>query len=214
VPITSEPPPNPLPNGGGFVRFEGHWETQRWASVMGLRYTGTPTGTDLNDVAHDLFTAYEDNLLDWQSDDSAITKTTAVGTFGGDILEGLHIGSEHGTASDTNDTLQNCVLLSWHIASHYRGGKPRTYLPGLTESKRDDARSLDDTFVSDLTALAQSFLAAVNIIGEGGITAIELGVWARFRSGAALSPPVFHPYLDVSVQKRVCTQRRRLGSEF
>lgn len=214
MPITSEPPANPLPDGGGFVRYEGHWESQPWALIHGLRFTGTPAGTDLNDLANDFYTAWEDNLLDWTSDDNFLTKATVVGTFSGDVLEGVHVGSEHGSSSDDNLPLATCALISWTISSHYRGGKPRSYVAGATAGALDDARSFRDDFVTTLTALAQAYLAAANILAEGGITAVECGVWALYRGGVALDPPVFHPYTDAHVQKRICTQRRRLGAEF
>jgi hypothetical protein len=35
-----------------------------------------------------------------------------------------------------------------------------------------------------------------------------------FSGGAALAPPTFDPYIGVGVQKRYCSQRRRLGAEI
>jgi hypothetical protein len=57
-------------------------------------------------------------------------------------------------------------------------------------------------------------ISGLNGLSDGTFTSVTAGVWHKFRAGAALAPPVFAPYTSASIQRRICTQRRRLGSEI
>ena len=87
-------------------------------------------------------------------------------------------------------------------------------MSGNTKDHYFDNRSWADGYVSTLNTGAQGFIDAVTAIAIGGIDSIALGTIHFFRDGAALAPPVFDPFIGASAQKRLCTQRRRLGSEF
>jgi hypothetical protein len=65
-----------------------------------------------------------------------------------------------------------------------------------------------------MTTAGNAVIASVNAITTGGITGTTLGVWHLFSGGVALNPPSFEAYSSATAQKRICTQRRRLGDEF
>jgi hypothetical protein len=214
MPITTEPAPNPLPDGAGRVRYDGNFDGSPWSTGHGFTFTGTPDPGDLNDLANAFYTAWEDSLLDWTSEANVLTSATVICTVGSSIEEGVHIASEAGTASDSELPVNIAAVISWKLAAHYRGGKPRNYLPGVTVGAQISNRAWKDEFVSTLTGLAQDYLAAANVITAGSVAVDAIGCWHLFRAGVALDPPEFGAYTDVAAQKRICTQRRRLGSEF
>jgi hypothetical protein len=88
------------------------------------------------------------------------------------------------------------------------------YLPFTGSDQIDSARTFGSTFTAALTTAGASFLTDVNGLAPTGVDTCTLGVVAFFSGGVALAPPVFRPYLGASAQRRVCTQRRRLGAEI
>lgn len=214
MPITTEPPPNDPPAGAVKAIVAGNNAGHAWSNRFWLEAVGSPSGSDLDDLADAVFTAYEDNLLDWTNTFNHCTSCTAVYYTGTAQLEGFHSGDEVGLASGSLYPVSAAVVVSWHIPEHYRGGKPRTYLPGAIVTDAGTASSWADDFVASRNTDAASFLADMNAITAGGITSVEFGVYRFFSGGVALDPPTFSAFTSGQVQKRVCSQRRRLGPEF
>jgi hypothetical protein len=120
-----------------------------------------------------------------------------------------HTGAESGGGLTANAA----AVISWGILSSYRGGKPRTYIPGIGANALASARALSATFVASASAAAASFIDDVNALATGGITSVSLGTLHFFAAGVALAPPTFDPFVSARCQPRVCSQRRRLGAE-
>lgn len=103
-----------------------------------------------------------------------------------------------------------CVVCSWEIAAHYRGGHPRSYFPAApyadlsAPGSNNWGTALVDNIVTKLTA---GWDAANSELGSG----VRFGTIAASRGGVQLTPPVFYEYLSADIKPRVCTQRRRLG---
>jgi hypothetical protein len=76
------------------------------------------------------------------------------------------------------------------------------------------AHEWSGSHIANLTAGGAGYLTDVNGLTTTNISTVTLGVWRFFSGGAALAPPVFWPFLSVSGQSRVCSQRRRLGPEL
>jgi hypothetical protein len=101
-------------------------------------------------------------------------------------------------------------VINWAISAYYRGGKPRTYMPGVPQSVVTDGRTLSSAYRSALATDAASFITDVNAITHGGITAVQLGT-VSFQVGKNWrTPPIFRPYVGASVRQIMGTQRRRL----
>jgi hypothetical protein len=106
------------------------------------------------------------------------------------------------------------VAISWIIPESYRGGKPRTYLPGVSASALIDTgqSGLTSTFCSSLDAAATLLMNDFNTHPISGST-VTLGT-VSYHTGHAVRPtPLFRTYVDVKVHERVDSQRRRLGKE-
>lgn len=214
MPITTEPPRADLVDGQGFFRFEGNYQGKPWSNTIYCTFDRSGDPADPAAVASDAFDAWAASLLVSMKEDNHLTKCTFVYHDGGFLLEGAHIGSEDGGAIGEGVNTQVAVVVSWRIAEHYRGGKPRSYLAGAPYEGLDTYSSWSDDFVTTVSAHAVDFIAAMNAIDGNGFDVILIGVMHFFRAGAALDPPEFSPFITGAVQKRVCTQRRRLGSEF
>jgi hypothetical protein len=104
-----------------------------------------------------------------------------------------------------------CVVISWLSAVYWRGGKPRTYLPGVIGTATTDGVGITTSFATGIKTAAQAFRTAVNALTQGAITGTALG-FVSFRTGNAdRVPPTFYAISDATVHHRLSTQRRRLG---
>ena len=210
----TEPTPAPIPDGIVRAVLEGTHGGEPWSIGHWLQIDGSPSGSELNDLANGLYTAFDDNLLDPLSENLTLTHAKVTWFNAGGEFEGNHFASEPGTASADELTNQVALVLTWLIASHYRGGKPRSYLPGITMDKLATPRSYTDDFVAAYSGLAQDYIDDIAALSISGISSVTIGVLHRWRNFNALDPPDFEAFTGAKAQKRVCTQRRRLGAEF
>lgn len=214
MPITSEPTPNRPPAGIVHAIVKGNCGDSTWANGFWLLTTGVPGGTDLADLATDIYGAYETRFLPNFSDDCHMTECTVEYFTSDGSIPAAAFADHAGANSHFTSSASVAAVISWGIEPVYRGGKPRTYLPSVPQDKRATARTLQDDFVSSLTTGAAGFLGDVNGLAPGSIETVTLGVVHFFSAGVALDPPTFDPFVSASCQKRICSQRRRLGPEI
>lgn len=184
-----------------------------WVNVFWLNLTATsPTAANFTSVLSDVIGAYTAHLLPSVANEWFATQIK--GSYlhaAGSAFESVLSVSDEGSAGASPSTDATCSLINWAIPDYYRGGHPRTYLPGTPENQITNGRNLNGTFRSTLATGANAFITAVNAITEGGITAAALGT-VRFASGNAwLTPPVFRAFTGASVNPIISTQRRRLA---
>jgi hypothetical protein len=213
-PIRTEPPPNPPPVGVARIRLLGLVGGTPagigfWANIGGI-----PTLDDLVDLATDFYGAFQTLILNHLSSSASIEECL-VRYFDGEGNPQVSISAHHvGGQEDEAPPINVACVLSWKIASTYRGGKPRTYLFGISEDAvSSNRRTFNAGDMTSMTEGAGAFLDAVNAITTTNITLVNLGTVHFFSAGAALAPPLFESYTGVIAQQRVCTQRRRLGRE-
>lgn len=129
----------------------------------------------------------------------------------GSVLESVRARSDAMTGGTGVDNLATCYVIDWAIGDYYRGGHPRTYLPGPPQSVITDGRTVSATPRANLAAAAVNFKNDVNALTQGGISAVALGTVSFARGKVWRTPPLFRPYLGASVRQVIGTQRRRLG---
>lgn len=212
MPSGARPAP---PDGTCRVSFEGSFGSTRWANVMWLLLTGTPLTANLQDLAGDLHVAFSTNLHTLAQFQNILddTKLTYYSSSSGDKTV-THSTSVAGDVTGNPLPAQCAQLVSWTIADSYRGGHPRTYLPAPSIDKTNGVKQWTDTHTGNLSDGANAFLDAVNALTETNISTVTLGTVSFQTGGAWRTPPVFRPFLEGTGQKRVCTIRNRLGSEF
>ena len=104
-----------------------------------------------------------------------------------------------------------CAVLSWLSSAYWRGGKPRTYLGGLSSSSADTNHSLLDSFKTSLQSLAEDFLDGVNAITTPAVDQTKMGFVSYATGKVWRTTPVFFEYSGVRIHDRLGSQRRRLG---
>jgi hypothetical protein len=174
--------------------------------------SAAPAQADLDAIVDAVVAAYNTRFTGFIVSTATLTQATATWLDGvGTVLESTRAYGDVMTGGTGIDNLASCYVINWSIRDYYRGGKPRTYLPGVLQSVVTDGRTIAATPRANLAAAAVNFMNDVNALTHGGITSCHLGTVAFQRHNAWLTPPVFKQYQGASVRLVMGTQRRRLG---
>jgi hypothetical protein len=109
---------------------------------------------------------------------------------------------------------QSAVVISWGINASYRGGKPRTYLPGLASSYTTPSggAGITTAAASAIEGYATAFMNAFN---ESLISSTNPALGTiSYQTGHVPRPtPIFREFFSATVHERLDSQRRRSGKE-
>lgn len=126
---------------------------------------------------------------------------------------GEHDGTTGGTNLSPPGPANVAACITWHVATHYKGGHPRTYLPFVPNNQCTDGRTWTSSYQALLSAAAPAFLTAINGIGSGAGGPVTLVAVHRAKHKVLLTPPTTEPITAGSVDARVDSMRRRLGRD-
>ena len=106
------------------------------------------------------------------------------------------------------------VCISWSIAEVYRGGKPRTYLPGIPTVAVTTAgeSALTSSYATALDLQATTMLTQFNTLVITGTT-FKLGTVSHYSGHTVRPTPVWRSFTNARVHERIDSQRRRNGAE-
>jgi len=202
-----------LPNVPDVVRvvFSGTYGDTKWANIFHLKVDGGPgDATELSALLTALEPIYDTRLLNLCSVNAICTQSEARDLSSDTGASALHSGlTLAGTNSSTNLTAQASCCISWKIARHYRGGHPRTYLPGMGASSLADFNTWSSSFVTSAAAGAAGFITDIRAIGT--LDLVHLVCVHYRKDGLQLEEPLVDEITSSAVNNRVDTQRRRLG---
>jgi len=181
--------------------------------LMGPGWTPSPSNLQL--LAQNVHNSFNSSLLTAQVGGSWTQGVIACYDNGGTTENQGSFAATLGGAAAGNTLPPNCcTVVSWTIPAHYRGGHPRTYLPGTPESGLTSVGSnqLASSLRTSLATAWGSFLTAFNAALIGTVTE-QLISLAYTRGGVALSSPSWYPITGGTIHGRLDSQRRRLGKE-
>lgn len=140
--------------------------------------------------------------------------TVTVSDNGGSTAVTTSAPALTGTATSASYPPQCAVCLSWSVNARYRGGKPRTYFPGIPQNSTGTSggSGLTATYATNLKNAANSFLNDINGTNVDGLL-LQLGTISYYQHKVPRPSPVFVPYIGVHVHERLDSQRRRSGRE-
>ena len=203
------------PVGTARVAISGHGEAgNTWVNVFWLNITATThVVADLKSVVDSMAAAWASRFGGNLNTTFAQTGAKATWLYAsGNSIEYTGSYSNTGSAGGSAMADNLCQVINWSISDYYRGGHPRTYIPGCSTVFTTNGRNLTATVATNLASNAGAFITDVNALTHGGISAVALGT-VRFASGNAwLSPPVFRAYQGASARSVLGTQRRRLAA--
>ena len=203
------------PDGTARVAIQGTHRGTNWANVFWCNLSGGATApqADLDAWLTSFANAAKANL--YTPCVNTVTFVQAKATLfqsGGTVLQSLSAMTGTGGAAVAEiDDNSACYVVSWTSSVYWRGGKPRTYLPGVQQGSSTDGHTLVAGDRTAVAADAAAFRTAVNALTHGAITATSLG-FVSFNSGNTARPsPLFFNVTGATVHGRLGSQRRRLG---
>jgi hypothetical protein len=107
--------------------------------------------------------------------------------------------------------LSTCAVMSWLSTVYWRGGKPRTYLPGVMQASTLDDKTLTPTAAAAYQTAGAALHTALNALTAGSITQSRHGFVSFQSGGVDRNPSKFFEITGCKVHPRLGTQRGRLG---
>lgn len=171
------------------------------------------TSTELNALASAVRTAWVNNVLALQTSLLTLTDVQTIDLASETGPSGVATGSNSGTGGVTSLGANVAVGWTWAISRRYRGGHPRTYIGGIPTGNTSDAHSITTTYQTLHASAAAALRTAVNGVTTSAGTA-KLACVHYYRGGALLATPLVSQISGVSVDRRLDSQRRRLGKDI
>lgn len=197
------------------VAISGTIWGHKWVNVFWLNIThsGVVTVSDLQTIANGIDTAWSANVKG-VLDNHCVMTSIDVAFFPTSTTEVRYTGSynEIGTQASQLTDAAACTVVDWIISAYYRGGKPRSYVPGV---RADQVNNGSDFSAAYLTAAATAFnnyRNAINALTSTNITAVVMGTLSFVQANAYRAAAVFYTYTSVKIRPKLGTQRRRILS--
>jgi hypothetical protein len=216
-----------LPNVPNVLRLQLGWSDDQDQSVLSnffFRYSGgPPDAADCLSIAGAAATAMTANAGAWHPDTS-LTSAGVIDLSTNESAEGFHAVGVPGSLTGTPLAGGTALLVNYHIARRYRGGKPRNYLPWGSSFTLQNRQNWTSTYVGEAQGNITDFLTMM-IGASGGSTTITQHVNVSYYEGFTTPPvapgkraknistpravPVIDQILSSSVNVHPASQRRR-----
>src|SRR5215471_15175617 len=203
------------PDGSVRVAVSGLISGENWSNIFWCNLTGgnSATQADLDSWTNAFYSAYATNICPLIV--TSVSATNCVATLFQNTTQALHtvVSANHpGTNADALMLeISASQVISWTHSQYYKGGKPRTYVPGIGTTFTTDGKTLTAARVTAIAAAGNSFHTAVNALSSGTITQTQHG-FCRFMSGGNPFPVgQFFPINGAKAHPRIGSQRGRLG---
>lgn len=211
----------PLPPAPQVVRvaLTGLTQARPWANIIHLQYIGTrPTNTTLDALCVSIGSAWATSLAAQVASTTSITLITAVDLSDVNGAGGSSNQVVPGTGTGTNPLPVNCALcITWKTAARWRGGHPRTYLPGMIGTNVTNGNQWTSAYRTATNTAATTFHNNLNALTTGGNTWTHVCLRRHQTlvdgSHVVLNPAVPIPITTTLVDSRIDSQRRRLGPD-
>ena len=200
--------------------------------TMGSRFyiaytdASQPSIADLNTFATFIRTTWAAQLAGQMSSSNGLQSVIVDDVANATGNQGVDSTAVSGTRAGTAPPQDEVIQLNFKIGRHYRGGKPKIYLPFGVTADYSSANTWGATFANGVVTAWNNFQAAINGHTSGGITAgaqvsvsyfqgartnPNLSKWAKKNVAAPRTVPVVDPVVTITASRFLVTLRKRLG---
>ena len=219
--VCKEEPRGAKPPLPGLVKIQYFYQNlgvtpiNRAANVLHAQWISKvnhPLG-DLTTAAQFLFDSWAAHVWGLMSSQWSMYQCT-VQSLGGDGLVAEYVSRSDGTDSTVSLPPQAALCISWLSGITQRGGRGRTYLPGVPSDAllSQQGSLIRDTFSGAIKTGAIAYIENVDTHTIGGDSLI-IGVPSYYSKCQLRAVPLFGTTQTAIVHDRLDTQRRRLGKE-
>jgi hypothetical protein len=218
--VCKQEPAGAKPPLAGLVKIVLTYQSNATPSAKAANILHARWLSSTNHIAADLATAATTIATEWNNTVWSLMgggwffQGAMVDSLGGDGLEGTHGQNTAGGSGQVNFPPQAAVCISWKSGIVARGGRARTYVPGVPQSAvtTPNNAALTSAFTTSLKTQAVAFMNALDVATIGGDSLI-LGVPSYYHQCQLRTPPIFFSFFDALVHERLDSQRRRSGKE-
>lgn len=215
----------PLPNVANVVRVKLNGTNQNtpWVALFFWHYLSAPPSSALLSSFCTAFVdAFRTALLPSIAGTVAVNGAEAWDLSARDAAQASGGTAAVGVRPGVPLPTSVAAVASWKVNYRWRGGHPRTYWPAGVATDVVDGHLWTDTARTAFEAGNEAFLTTVNAITLGGaggyLTAVRYVHTVTDPDGTKheeyFNPPLDLRIQDVLVDKRIDTQRRRLGPDL
>lgn len=195
------------------LQVKGKWATGE-NTVDNLHFQNLTPGpfsvADLTSMATFAMAQWVAHVLPVQASAWSTAETVGIDRSVADGNVGKFDQVNAGGVATAPAPINTSVLGQWLDSVHYRGGHPRTYLPGLPAADTTDGVNLTAGSKAAWQAGWQAFLAAFNGQAWGSISFTGWRAAHYRRNNAPLGTPFSSSVTTLGVATELATQRRRL----
>jgi hypothetical protein len=165
-----------LPSPGKVCRFQliyTYGEDLNLQNRFFISYTGSISSADLTTWVGVVASAWNAHMAGEHNPGLALVEVNAedLSSATGAVAQwqGSHVGGDGGNPMPAS----TCVVLKLAIARRYRGGHPRLYLAGFSESEVNDPQSWKPAFVAGVVSTWTAFIAQVVSGAPSAVVAVN-----------------------------------------
>ncbi len=189
-------------------------EARECANIQHIAYSGSaPTEAEMATLLGLLAVQWEGTVMQRMSHDLVLAELKGTDLSSSTSAEAAIPLAVPGANGGDYNSIASAVVISWNIARRYRGGHPRSYIPGIVTGDIVNGYQISTAAQAAFTTHANDWLTAVNGMSAPPNSPFQL-VSVSYRSGHAVRvAPVVDIVRSGLIHPRLCTQRRRLGKE-
>lgn len=119
-----------------------------------------------------------------------------------DVVAGTHAGD--------GLPAQVCKLINWQTGDPRKGGKPRTYLTGVSDGELADTANILSAVRTPINTALVGWITANLTRAHGTASGLVFGEMSFRDANAWRTTPLFYPFIAGTVSPVVATQRDRV----
>lgn len=181
-------------------------------NIFHVQLPSPATVADVNYLAAAVLTSYQNRFKTRMTTAIQIDQCEAVALDSSSAPAGVSVSPLRGTITTATSVPNNVSgILSWKTPLRYRGGHPRSYMPGLSQGDLDDQRNWTLSATALLAAAGAGFRTDLNAMSPPDAGVADMCVVHYSRAHVALTPPQIESIIGVQAEQAIGSQRRRLG---
>lgn len=208
-------PKPPPPHDTVRLAYSGTLGPTTWAVIhwFATAYNMPVAAADLDTVTGDFFTAFGDNFVHVSDMTNRLHLTRVDAVYhlsDGTVRRRRHVGDVSGNGASSGEEGQVAILINWDTGDPRRGGKPRSYIPGVAEDRVSDEASLTGGCVTSRTAACATYLTTTAAITTSTVTVVGMVDVSFVNANDYRPSAVQYEIFGGTCNPIVATQRRRV----
>lgn len=191
---------------------ETTWAVVHWFDFL---WTTPPNLSEFGPLVDSIATQFGNHFIAQANISSHVVFTRVAARLQlpdpGSALRTVRVADFAGTGTGPNESAQVAYLIDWQSEDARRGGKPRSYIPGVIDDVLSGEAMLGPLAIAAMSAHAVAYLSAVNALTSASVTQVKMIDASFVNAKDYRSTAVAYAINDGVCSNAVGTQRRRVN---